>query len=81
MCYLDGSIENINPTLSLLCYLISKESGSFICTIFVCNHFIPFMGSWGVLLEPGPSVMAEANTQGANHTGAIWGSVSCLRTL
>ena len=75
MCYLDGSIENINPTLSLLCYLISKESGSFI-------RFIAFMGSWGVLLEPGPSVMAEANTQGANHTsGAIWGSVSCLRTL
>ena len=55
-----------------------------------------FTGSWGLLLDPvpavsgqvassspGPSLMAEAATmQGANRTsGAIWGSVSCSRTL
>ena len=68
----------------------------------VCNHFTPFMGSQGFLLEPvpavsgrgqgtpwtsrqlitGPSLMAEAAMQGANRTlGAIWGPVSCSRTV
>ena len=33
-------------------------------------------------LIAGPSLMAEGAMQGANHTsGAIWGSVSCSRTL